>query len=77
MENDSQSLNLTTEEQNSLLWPCRNRGKSVKCEELYIQTCFEALTALTNWPFLHKIKADMRVDHYLPVIFHLYYYLFA
>jgi len=25
--------------------------------EIYIQTCFEALTALTNWPCLHKIKS--------------------
>lgn len=57
MKNDNQCLNLRTEEQNSLLWPCHNRGRNVECEELYIQTCFEALTALTNWPRLHKIKS--------------------
>lgn len=58
MKNDIQSLNLRTVEKNFLLCPCHNKGRSVAHEELYIQTYFEALTALTNWPCLHKIKSS-------------------
>lgn len=31
MKNDNQSLNLRTDEQNSLLWLCHNRERSVEC----------------------------------------------
>lgn len=42
--------------QNSLVWSCHDRGRRAEYQDLFIQTCFEALTELTRWPCLHKIK---------------------
>lgn len=38
------------------LFSCHVRGRSAEYQDLYIQACFETLTALTSWPCLHKIK---------------------